>query len=152
MMEKSQRRVSENDSVLVRGLDALLVHDAPRRRGEIPNTALPRAVHVIWEREEGVARARHAVKPSRVFRALLGAERGRDLPEQALPLRLLAALEHVAPDEEVDRVCLFGALDALLEWQREHARVVPQPPVVCFGPREPRAVDARLLACAQSDD
>jgi hypothetical protein len=30
--------------------------------------------------------------------------------------------------------------------------MVPQPPVVRFGARESRAVDARLLARAQSDD
>jgi hypothetical protein len=147
-MEKPQRRVSENDSVLVRRLDALLVHDTPRRRGEIPNAALLHAMHVIREREERVTRACHAVKPPRVLRALLGAERRRDRVEQALPLRLLAALEHLAADEEVDRVRLLGALDALLERQREDARVVAQPPVVRLGAREPRAVDARLLASA----
>lgn len=152
-MEKPQRRVSKNDSVLVRRLDAFLVHDTSRRRSEIPHAALLRAMHVIREREERVAGARHAVEPPRVLRALLGAERRRDRRlEEALPLRALAALERLAPDEEVDRVGLFGALDALLERQREHARVVPKPPVVRLGTREPRAVDARLLAGAQADD
>lgn len=114
-MEKSQRRVSETDSVLVRRLDAFLVHDASGRRGEIPNAALLRAMHVVREREERIAGTRHAVELPRVVRALLCAERRRDLPEQAFPLRLLTALEHLASDEEVDRVRLFGALDALLE-------------------------------------
>lgn len=61
-----------------------------------------------------------------MFRALLGAKRWGYLPllKQALPLRLLAALEHLPTDEEVDRVGLFGALDALLERQREDARMV----------------------------
>lgn len=154
MMEKPQRRVSKNDSVLVRRLDALLVHDTSRWRGEIPHAALPRAMDVIREREERIARTRYAIEPPRVFRALLGAKRRGYLPllKQAFPLRLLAALEDLPTDEEVDRVRLFGTLDALLEWHREHARMVPQPPVVRFGARESRAVDARLLARAQSDD
>jgi len=42
--------VNENYSVLVRRLDAFLVHDTSRRRGEIPNTTL-RAMHVVRERE-----------------------------------------------------------------------------------------------------
>ena len=153
-MEKPQRRVSKNDFVLVRRLDALLVHDTSRWRGEIPHAALPRAVDVIREREERIAGTRHAIEPPRVLHALLGAKRRGYLPllEQALPLRLLAALEDLPTDEEVDRVGLFGTLDALLERQREHARMVPQPPVVRFGARESRAVDARLLARAQSDD
>ena len=150
-MEKAQGRVSENDPVLVRRLDAFLVHDASGRRGKVPNAALLRAVHVVRKREERVAGARHAVELPRVVRALLRVERRRDLLEQALPLRLLAALEHLAPDEEVDRVRLVRALDALFERQREDARVVAQPPVVRLGARESRAVDARLLAGAQSD-
>lgn len=30
--------------------------------------------------------------------------------------------------------------------------MVPQPPDICFGSCQPRAVDARLLAGAQADD
>ena len=151
VMEKPQGRVSENYSVLVRRLDAFLVHDASGRRGKVPRAALLRAMHVVREREERITGARHAVELARMIRALLGAKRRRDLLEQALPLCLLAALEHLAADEEVDRVRLVGALDALLERQREDARVVSQPPVVRLGARESRAVDARLLAGAQAD-
>jgi hypothetical protein len=150
-MEKPQWRVSENDSVLVCHLDALLVHDASRRCGEVPHATLLHAMHVVREREERITGTGHAVELSRVVRALLHAERRRDLLEQAFPLRLLSTLEHLASDEEVDRICLFRALHPLLERQREHARVVPQPPVVRLGTRESRAVNARLLAGAQSD-
>ena len=109
---------------------------------------------VIREREECVAGTRQAIELPCVFRALLGGKRCGYLPflEQALPLRLLSALEHLPTDKEVDRVGLFGTLDALFERQREDARMVAQPPVVRFGARESRAVDARLLARAQSDD
>ena len=151
MVEKPQRRVSENDPVLVRRLDTLLVHDASCRRGEVPNATLLRAMHVVRKREKRVAGTCHAVELPRVIRALLSAERRRDLLKQTFPLRLLATLEDLAPDEEVDRVCLVGALDALLERQRQDARVVAQPPVIRLGTRESRAVDARLLTGAQSD-
>ena len=86
--------------------------------------------------------------PSRVTRVARVYERRRDFFEQDLPLRLLVALEHLARDEEVDRVRLVRALDALFERQREDARVVAQPPIVRLGACESRAVDARLLACA----
>lgn len=75
MMEKPQRRVSKYDFVLVRRLDALLVHDTSWWRGEIPHAALPRAVDVIREREERIAGTRHAIELPCVFRALLGAKR-----------------------------------------------------------------------------
>src|SRR5712675_2276346 len=140
-MEKPQWRVSENDSVLVRRLDALLVHDASRRRGEVPHATFLRAMHVIREREERVTGTRHAIELPRVVRALLRGERRRDFLEQALPLNLLAALEYLAPDEEVDRVRLVRALNPFLERQREHARVVSQPPVVRLGARKSCAVD-----------
>ena len=150
-MEKPQRRVSEKHSVLVRRLDAFLVHDTSGRRSEIPNAALPCAMYVVPKREERIARTRHAVELPRMVRALLCAERRRDRLEEALPLCFLTALEHLASDEKVDRIRLVGTLDALLEREREDARVVAQPPIVRFGARESRAVDARLLAGAQSD-
>lgn len=151
VVEKPQRRVNENYSVLVRRLDAFLVHDTSRRRGEIPNTTLLRAMHVVREREKRIARTRHTVELSRVVRTLLRAERRRDLLEQAVPLLFLTALENLASNKEVDRVRFFGALDSFLEWERKNARVVAQPPIISLGARKSRAVDARLLACAQSD-
>lgn len=30
--------------------------------------------------------------------------------------------------------------------------MMPKPPVVCFGARETRAVDSRLLTCAKAND
>lgn len=151
MVEKAQRRVDENYFVFVRRLDAFLVHDTSRRRGEIPNTTLLRAMHVVREREKRIARTRHTVELRRVVRTLLGAERRRDLFEQAVPLLFLAALENLASDKEVDRVRFFGALDSFLEWECKNARVVAQPPIIGFGARKSRAVDTRLLTCAQSD-
>ena len=143
--------MSENNPVLICRFDTLFVHDAPRGRSEIPNATLPRAMHVVWEWEEGVAGAGHAIELPRVVCTLLGAERRRDLVEQALPVRLFAALQHFAANKKVYRVCLVRALDSFLERECENARVVAQPPVVRFGAREPRAVDARLLPGAQSD-
>ncbi len=81
VMEKTQRRVSKNDSVLVRRLDALLVHDTSGRRGEISNAALLCAMNVIWEREKCVAGACHAIELPRVVRALLSAKRWGGLLE-----------------------------------------------------------------------
>lgn len=151
VMEKPQRRVNENYSVLVRRLDAFLVHNTSRRRCEIPNTTLLHAMHVVREREKRIARTRHTVELSSVVHTLLGAERRRDLSEQAVPLLFLTALEDLASNKEVDRVRFLGALDSLLEWERKNARVVAQPPNISLGTRKSRAVDTRLLTCAQSD-
>jgi hypothetical protein len=73
-MEKPQRRVNETYSVLVRSLDALPVHDTSRRRNEIPDTTLLRAMHVVQEWEKRIARTCHPVEQSRVVSTLLGAE------------------------------------------------------------------------------
>ena len=107
---------------------------------------------VVGEGEECVARARDAGELARVLRTLLGGERRGHALEHGLPLHALTALEHLAADEEVDRVRLLRALDALLERQGQHARVVPQPPQVRLVACETRAVDARLLAGADADD
>ena len=123
-MEKPQRRVNENYPMLVRRLDALLVHDTSRGRGEIPNTTLLCAMHVVREREKRITRTRHTVELSRMVRTFLCAERRRDLFEQAVPLLFLAALENLASNKEVDRVRFFGALDSLLERERKNARVM----------------------------
>ena len=150
-MEKPQWRMNENYSVLVRSLDAFFVHDTSGRRGEIPNATLLRAIHVVREREKRIARTCHTVELPRVVRTLLGAKRRRDLFEQAIPLLFLAALENLTSEKEVDRVRFFGALDSFLERERKDARVVAQPPIISLGARKSRAVDTRLLTCAQSD-
>ena len=152
MVEQTQRRVSENDLVLVRGLDTLFIHHTPARRSEVPHPAPSRPMHVIREREERIAAARDTIKLPRMLLALLRAQRRRHLLEERLPLRALRALERLARDEEVDRVRLLGALDALLEREREHARVVAEPPEVGLGACEARAVDAGLLASADAND
>ncbi len=124
VMEKPQRRVSENNPVLVRRLDAFFVHDTSRRRSKVPNSTLLLAMHIVREREERIAGTRHTVELSRVVRALLCAERRRGLLEQAFPLFFLAALEYLASDEEVDRIRFIGALDTSFEWERKNARMV----------------------------
>jgi hypothetical protein len=138
--------------MLIGCFDALLIHDTSRRRSKVPNPALPRAMHVIREREKCIAGAGHPIELPRVVRTLLRTEWRWNLLEQTFPLRLLTALERLTADKEVDRVCLFRTLDAFLEGQPEDARMVSQPPIVRLGARESRAVDPRLLSRTQSDD
>ena len=151
MMEQTQVSMRKDNSMFISSLDTFCIHNASRGRSEVLNPTPPSTVHIIREREERVARARDAVQLLRVHLALLRAQRRGHLLEVGLPLRELAALERLAGDEEVDRVRLLRALDALLEREREHARVVPQPPEVRLGAREARAVDARLLPGADPD-
>jgi hypothetical protein len=125
---------------LIRCLDALLVHDASRGSSEVPNPTLPRAVHIIRERE-GVAGACHPIELLRVVHALLGAEWRRDLLEQAFPLCFLAALNHFTANKEVDHISPFRMLHPFLEWQCEDTRMVSQPPIVHLGACESCAVD-----------
>ena len=144
--------MSEHNFVLICGFDTLGIHHTPTRCGKVLDAAPERTVDVVGEGEECVARARDAGELARVLRTLLGGERRGHALEHGLPLRALGALERLAGDEEVDRVRLLGALDALLEREREHARVVAEPPEVGLGAREARAVDAGLLAGADADD
>ncbi len=150
-MEQPQRCVSESNPVLICRFYTFFVHDTPGRRSEIPNATLTCAMHVVREWGEGVARAGHTIKVLSVLCALLGTERRGDLVEQALPVCLFVAFEHLAADEKVYRVCFVCTLDSFLERERENARVVAQPPTICLGAREPCAVDTRLLPSARSD-
>jgi hypothetical protein len=152
VVEQPQRCVRENDPVLVCRLDTLFVHDTPRRRSEVPHATLTGAMDVVREREEGIAGAGNAVQLLGMLRTFLGTERRRDLVKQALPVCFFAAFQYFAANEKVYRVRLVRTLDSFLERECKHALVVAQPPVVGFGACEPRAVDARLLSSAQSDD
>ena len=152
MMEEPKRRVRKHHLVLVSSFDTLFIHHAPTGRSEVPHPALPRPMYIIREREKRIARARHPIQPRRPLPLLRLAQRLRHLRKLPLPLRALAALQHLPAHEQIDRIRLLGALDPLFERQREHARVVPQPPDVRLGARQPRAVDARLLPGAQADD
>lgn len=115
MVEQPQVGVCENDVVLIRRLDALLVHDASAGCSKVLDAATERPVDVVGEGEERVARARDAAELLRVRGLLLGRKRLRHALEQALPLCALAALEDLSADEQVDRVRLLRALHALLE-------------------------------------
>lgn len=50
----------------------------------------------------------------------------------------------------VNSIRLHGAGDALLELHGEHSRVSPHPPERGLASRQPGAVDARLLPCADT--
>lgn len=151
-MEQPQIRVREHDTTFICGLDTFRVHDTPTGGGKVLDAALPRTMDIVREREEGVARARNTAELRRPFLLLVCAQCRRDVLEQPLPLRLLAALEHLAPDEQVNGVRLLRALHALLEREGENARMVPEPPVVSLRACQACAMDARLLACAEADN
>ena len=64
------------------------------------------------------------------------------------PLRFLATLEWLTADEQIDRVSFLSAFDAFLEWERENAWMVTEPPVIGFGTRKTGAMDTGLLTCS----
>ena len=152
VVEKPQRRVTEHDPVFIRRLDTLGVHDTSARGREVPHAALPRPVHIISKWEERVARARHPIQLARPRLALFLSQRRRHTLKLGFPLLLFTTLEDLSAHEQIDRVCLFGALDALFEREGEDARVVAKPPQVGFAPRESGTVNAGLLASPQTDD
>jgi hypothetical protein len=152
VVEKPQRRVTEHDPVFIRCLDALGVHHTSAWRRQVLHAALPRPVDIISKGEERIARARHPIQLARPRLALLLGQCHRHGLELGFPLRLFTTLEDLPAHEQVDRVCLLGALDAFLERQREDTWVVTEPPEVGFTPREPGTVDAGLLTRTQADD
>lgn len=151
-MEKSQRRVTEHDSVFIRRLDTLGVHHTSAWRGQVLHAALPRPVDIISKGEERIARARYPIQLARPRLALLLGQCRRHGLELGFPLRLFTTLEDLPAHEQVDRVCLLGALDAFLERQCEDTRVVTEPPQVGFTSGEPGTMNAGLLTRTQTDD
>ena len=151
-MEQPQVGVSKNDSMLVRSFDTLLVHHASARSSKVANAALARSVHIIREGKECITRACNSIELLGVRGALFGSKRRRDALEEALPLRLLTPLKDLTTDEEINSVSFLSTLDSLLERKVENSRVVSEPPEVGFGTCKSRAVNTRLLACADSDN
>lgn len=141
-------------TVLISSLDTLAVHDRTTRSTKVLHATPARAVDVIREGEERIRSTRHALELLKVRLLLLGSQGLGHLVKQALPLCPLGTggNECLASHEEVDGVGLVGALGALLEGEGEDARVVPQPPVVGLVASQPGAVDAGLLARAETDD
>ena len=152
MVEQPQRSMDKHNPMLIRRLDALLIHNAPTWRRQIPHSALPRPVHIIREWKERVARTRHALQLCCPFLLLLHTQSSNSALKHALPLCLLTAFKLLPAHVQIDGVGLLGALDAPLEWKTEDARVVTEPPEVSFATCETGTVDTRLLPGADAND
>lgn len=135
VVEQPKVGVSEDHFMLVRSLDAFLIHHASTRCRKIPYTALPCSVHVIREREERIARARDTIELLRVSDTLFRRKRLRKTLEQALPLCLFTALKNLTAYEEVNSIGFFCTLHAFLEWKIKDAWVVTEPPEISLGTR-----------------
>ena len=151
-MEEPQGSVSKDHSMLISSLDALRIHNTSARRSQVLDTALPGTVDVIREGEERVTRARNAVQLGSPLLLGLLAQRLNGSLEQALPVRLLTALQNLAADVEVDGVGLFSSLDSLLERKSKDLWVVAEPPEIGLTTGKTSAVNTRLLACTDADD
>jgi hypothetical protein len=152
VVEQPQIGVCEDHVVLVRSLDALRIHNTARRSSNVPHATPTRPVDIVREGEERIARAHDAIELLAVLQLLLFRERCRYTVEVRLPLLTLATLEMFPGHEEIDGVCLVRTLGALLEGKIEHSLLMTEPPCVRLGTRKPRAVNARLLAGADTDD
>lgn len=151
-MEQPEVRVREHNIMLIRSLDTFGIHHASTGRSKVLHPAPERTVDIIWEGEERVARACDAAQLLGMVPLFLLRERLRYALEQTLPLLLLSTLENFTTNKKIDGVSLLSALDALLEWQCEHAGMVTEPPKVGLVACETGAVDTGLLTCADTDD
>jgi hypothetical protein len=151
-MEQPQRRMRKHNLMLIRRLDALLIHNTPTRRRKVPHPALPCTMHIIREREERIARTRNPIQLTRPLPLFLLLQRWHLALEQALPLFLLPALQHFSADEQVDAVGFICAFYSFFEGESKDAWVVAEPPEIGFPACETGTVDARLLACPDADD
>ena len=115
VVEQTEIRVRKHYLMLVGSLDALCIHDAPTRRSEVLHATLPRTMHVIGEREECIARARHTLQQLCVLFSFLDSKRCWDSLEKALPLGLLAAFELLPAHEEINSVRFLCPLHAGFE-------------------------------------
>ncbi|EEB87058.1 hypothetical protein MPER_15765, partial [Moniliophthora perniciosa FA553] len=72
--------------------------------------------------------------------------------KQTLPLLLFTTFQRFATDKEVNRISLLRSFDPLFERKRKYARVVSEPPDVCFASSKSSAVDTRLLTSSKAND
>lgn len=142
VVEQPQRCVCEDYLVLICCFDTLCVHDASAGCGKVSHTTLPCAVDIIWEREESIARASHAIQLGHPFLFLLLRKRANSTLEQTLPMGLLSAFQDLPGNVKIDGVSFFSALDAALEWEIKDPWVVTEPPEIGFSTRETGAVNA----------
>lgn len=170
MMEQPQVGVCQNDSVLVAGLNNNGIVVGTSRAADVAHSALKvgivsaitpsskvnRAyqfgpVNVVSEREESVGAESDARQFREPFAAFGVGEEGRNLFEVSLELIARHVFADGSEDEVVDGVRFVCAFHSGLELEVEDTRVLAEPPVVGLVAGQASAVDARLLASADSD-
>ena len=131
MVEQPYPGKRHDHTVLVGGLDHVVVADAAARLGDVFDAAFRRALYVVAEGEERVAAQRHAGEP------------GEEVA--------LFVLGQLLGDEAVYLVVPLGALERGVELQLEYLRVAAQVPDVGLVARQAGAVYAALLSGADAD-
>ena len=151
MVKQPDPAHGHDHAVLVARLDDQIVPHRAAGLYDIADAALLGAVDVVAEREKRVRGERHPEKQIDPLVPLFAAKACRAASRKLSCQAILFGRRQILFEQLVDSVVPFGPADALLELQTDHDGVLPQEPLIGLGCGEPRAVDARLLACAHAD-
>ena len=151
VVEEPQRGVAKHHIMLIRRFNALFIHNTSTGCSEVSDTTLPCTMNIVREREERITGTRHAIEFCRELPPFFIRQRCRHFLELTFKLQLLTSFEDFAAHKQVDRIRLFSAFDTFFEWEREHARVMSEPPEVGFGSCKSGTVDPGLLACSKTN-
>lgn len=149
-MEEAQLGADIDHAVSVGNVQTVLVAGRATRCGQEACSVSGGFLDIVAEGEECVRSTDDVLEGGPMSSSLFRREGRRNLLKVGLPLLALDRVAHCralegALDEEIDGIALLGPLNALLEGQRQSARVLAQPPVVDFRASQPCAMDPRLL-------
>lgn len=150
-MEQTNACECHCNAVLVADFDNVIVADRAAGLRDVLHAALVRSLDVVAEREERVrakGNALHSVKPCAL---LLAGENSGLYLEELLPLALSENVHVVVADVEIDGVVAVSAADTVNELKSHYLGGLSEIPVVSLGSCKTRAVDTRLLTCADTD-
>jgi len=152
MMEQADAREAHDHSEAVAGVDHQIVADGTAGLRHIFDAALRTALDVVCKREERIRPERDIFRVrSKISLLLFSRKQLRLLFEIILPHAVLQKIFAFLSQIEVDGVVALRPSDVLPELKVQNASALAKPPKISLRSGKPRAVDSRLLPCADAD-
>ena len=150
-MEEAKACECHCDAVFIARFDNIVIADRAARLCDVRYTASVSAFDVVAEREERIGTERYARERLDPMFFLFARKRLRFFGEELLPYAFCENVHIIIGNVDVDRVVAVGATDRVFEREREHLRMLAEPPDISFVAGKARAMYAGLLACTDTD-
>mgnify|MGYP001064455127 CR=1 FL=1 len=150
-MEQAQAGECHCNTVLIAGLNNIIITDRAACLCNILNAAAMRTLNVIAEREECVTAESNVLQLCNPSLFLFASQRFRFFSEEVFPYAVSQYILIIIGDVNVDGVVAVGAAYSVNEREVHYFRVLAQPPYIGLVSCEACAVDTALLTCSDTD-